>query len=84
MVSHPTGINEVEEGSFDIADDQLTLSLASVSVSSSSTAKSVTAVERRIHLRGDVLEYRLSMAAVGLPLQHHLAATLERQTAGSG
>ncbi len=59
------------------------MQLATTTVALTSTAKSVTAVERRFDLRGDVLEYTVSMAAVGLPLQHHLAATLERRPSAS-
>ncbi len=78
-VSHPTGINEIEEGTIVVDDAGITIELAASAVSLSATAKSVTAVERWFRLTGDVLEYRVSMAAVGQPLQHHLAATLERR-----
>lgn len=79
VVSHPTGINEVEEGSVEIDDAGLHLELASTSVALSSSAKQVTAIERTFSVRGDTLDYRVRMAAVGEPLQHHLAATLLRQ-----
>ncbi len=78
VVSHPTGINEVEEGSIDVDSDRITIELSAVSVSLSSTAKSVTSVERWFRFSGDAFEYRLSMAAVGQPLTHHLSASLER------
>lgn len=78
VVGHPTGIAEVEEGTVEADGDHLTIRLASTGVTRSSSAKSVTAVERWFRVDGDVLEYRVSMAAVGLPLRHHLAATLFR------
>jgi len=83
VVSHPTGITEIEEGTLELDGADLTLQLATSTVALTSTAKSVTAVERRFDLRGDVLDYAVSMAAVGLPMQHHLAATLERRPSAS-
>jgi hypothetical protein len=52
--------------------------LASTTVATTGTAKEVTALRRRFELDGDTLAYTVAMAAVGQPLQHHLAATLRR------
>ncbi|MEO6651067.1 MAG: FABP family protein [Ilumatobacteraceae bacterium] len=79
VISHPTGIAEVQEGTLRIdADGTLVIDVASSSVSLSSSAKSVTAIERTFRCHGDTLDYTVRMAAVGRPLQHHLAATLHR------
>ena len=79
VLSHPTGINEIEQGHVEVGDDALTLRLVTTHIGLTSTAKSVTALERTITVHGDTMEYRIAMAAVGQPLQHHLAATLIRQ-----
>jgi hypothetical protein len=75
VLSHPTGIVEVDEGTF----DGTTLVLRSSAVVGTGSAKRVDAVERTFTLDGDVLRYDLGMAAVGLPMTHHLTATLSRQ-----
>lgn len=79
VLSHPTGIGEIEQGDVESHDDFLTMRLATTHIGLTSTAKQVTAVERVITVHGDTLEYRVAMAAVGRPLQHHLAATLLRR-----
>ena len=56
------------------------MELTSTTVGVTSSAKS-DAVRRSIRVDGDELTYSLDMAAVGHPLQHHLAATLHRKTA---
>ena len=79
-LSHPTGIVEIEEGSIELAlDGALVVELATTSVLASSTAKEVVALERTFRIDGDTIEYRVRMAAVGVPMQHHLAARLERE-----
>jgi hypothetical protein len=80
VLSHPSGIVEIEEGTVSIADGLVLIELASTSVATTSTAKSVVGVERSFRFDGDVLDYTLRMAAVGQPMQHHLAATLHRTT----
>lgn len=78
VVAHPTGITEVAEGRFDREGGATVIDVRSTTIGLTATAKSVTAVERTFRLAGDVLEYTLRMAAVGEPLQHHLAASLRR------
>lgn len=78
ILAHPTGITEICEGSLTIVDGELRMEFESTSIGRSSTAKVVTALGRSIVLTGDTIEYTLRMAAVGEPLTHHLAATLNR------
>ena len=74
VVAQPSGLVEVDEGTW---DGQLLL-LRSRLVGGTTTAKPVAEVERRFTLDGDVLRYTVAMAAMGLPLTHHLAAELHR------
>ena len=78
VIVHPTGVTEIEEGTLVSEGDAIVIELATSSVGLSSTAKSVTAIERSFRIQGDQIDYTVRMAAVGLPLQHHLAASLHR------
>jgi hypothetical protein len=74
VLAHPFGAVEVLEGT--VADG--VLRLASTSVRTTSSAKAIERIERDVEVAGEDLRYVVRMAAVGLPLQHHLAATLHR------
>lgn len=74
VIAHPTGLAEVSEGTFDGG----ILRLRSMSVVATPTAKSVTSIERDLVIDGDLLRYDVRMAAVGVPLAHHLSAELQR------
>ena len=79
VVAHPTGVAEVEEGSVAVTQVGLDLNVQSSMIAATTSAKEVVALSRSIRLSADALSYTLQMAAVGLPLQHHLSATLYRQ-----
>ncbi|HET9076984.1 MAG TPA: FABP family protein [Acidimicrobiales bacterium] len=74
VLAHPTGVAEVTEGEVSGS----AIRLRSTSVTGTGTAKEVTALERDFDISADRLRYSVRMAAVGLPLTHHLAAELHR------
>lgn len=78
VLAQPTGQAELAEGTLTAVADGFTCSLASQVVNSAS-AKQVDATERRIDLAGDMLTTQFSMAAVGVPMTHHLSSVLYRQ-----
>ncbi len=69
IVTHPGG-----------AEDRhaVRLTLDSTVVAGTPTAKQVRATERRYLVTGNRLNYDIAMAAVGLPMTHHLTAELKR------
>jgi hypothetical protein len=79
VLAQPSGIAEIQEGTVVHTDGVIVIELRSKQVALTSSAKSVTAVERTLRLEGDVLTYSLAMAAVGEQMTHHLQATLRRQ-----
>lgn len=76
MLAHSFGITELALAS---PGTPGAFRFESMSVVCSPTAKAVSEVVRAISVRDGVLEYELSMAAVGLELTHHLSARLERR-----
>jgi len=80
VLAHPTGIAEIQEGPLIVdADGHIEMDLRATTVARTSSAKDVAALVRWLRVGDDELTYRLGMAAVGQPLQHHLAATLHRE-----
>ena len=79
VIAQPTGIAEIHRGSAS-ADG---LELIMDGLVRSPTSVEVSEVRRSISVIGDVLSYRLDMAAVGQGLQYHLEAELHR-TSGNG
>lgn len=81
VLAHPTGIVEVLEG-FAAPNmpgsDTFMIDLRSTSVTGSTSSKDVAQTERTFEITGDTMRYTMRMAAVGLPIQHHLAAELHR------
>lgn len=78
-LSHPTGVTEIEEGTVELGlDGTIVMTLATTNIGLTSSAKSVTGLERVIRITDDELVYDVSMAAVGIPMQHHLSARLVR------
>lgn len=81
VLAHPTGLTEVLTGF--VAPNApgsatTVVDLRSTAIAATATAKEVTRTERTFEITGEVLRYTFRMAAVGQPLQHHLAATLMR------
>jgi THAP4-like, heme-binding beta-barrel domain len=79
VLAHPSGITEIEVGTYTVDGPTITLQMASESIGLTPTAKEVTALSRQFRIDADELSYSLQMGAVGQPLQHHLAAVLHRK-----
>lgn len=80
VISHAFGVTEICEGTFTIYQDgdNLEIRVASTSLASTWTAKEVDAVERDFSVKAGEMHYELRMAAVGVPMEDHLVATLRR------
>ena len=79
VLAHPTGVTELEEGTFTVDGDVIEMELAATAIGRTASAKEVAALGRSFRVDGDSLVYTVRMGAVGQPLQHHLAATLHRK-----
>lgn len=80
LVAHPTGITELAEGTLVVEDDVMLIEVEATVIGRTRSAKEVTAVARSFRIEGDEIRYTVRMAAVGQPLQHHLAASLQRSS----
>ena len=79
LLAHPTGVTEIEVGTYREADGVIDVDLSASMIGLTPSAKHVSALARRLHIDGDELSYSVQMGAVGQPLQHHLAAVLHRK-----
>lgn len=77
VISSPTGLVEIDRAVV-TSGSELTIDVTASAVHRTPSAKSVTALVRRIVIDDDVLRYDFSMAAMGQPLTHHLRAELRR------
>lgn len=77
VLAQPTGQTELAEGLLVTAPDGFSYELHSRVVNSGS-AKQVDATVRRLELTGDTLTTTFAMAAVGVPMTHHLSSELRR------
>jgi hypothetical protein len=82
VITMPGGIVEID-GAALTHGPALSIEVTSLEVHCTPSAKPVTEIVRRITIDGDVLRYDLSMAAMGLPLTHHLRAELRRSVVGA-
>ncbi|ORA18544.1 peroxynitrite isomerase [Mycobacterium arosiense] len=80
VLAHPSGITEIEVGTYTVTGDLIEMQMATTAVGLTPSAKEVTALGRSFRIDGDELSYTVQMGAVGQPLQDHLAAVLHRQS----
>ncbi len=78
QVVQPSGISESYEGIVQSTEEAIVISLETVSVTTTATAKDVSAVRRVMTFDpgAQVLSYKMAMAAVGEEMTHHLSANL--------
>jgi hypothetical protein len=79
VLAHPTGVTELEEGPLTVCSGVIEMELASSAIGRTASAKDISALSRSFRIESDAMTYTVRMAAVGQPLQHHLAASLTRQ-----
>lgn len=79
VVAHPSGITEIEVGTYTLTGNVIELELTASSIGLTPTAKEVTALGRSFRIHDDELSYSLRMGAVKQALQHHLRAVLHRK-----
>ena len=77
VLAQPTGQTELAEGPLETRPDGFSCALRSQIVNSGS-AKHVEATIRRVELTGDALRTTFAMAAVDVPMTHHLSSELRR------
>lgn len=82
VLAQPTGQTELAEGLHISTAAGFTCILDSQVVNSAS-AKLVQSTRRQLELSTDQLTTSFAMAAVGVPLTHHLASVLHRQPAAN-
>lgn len=75
VIAHTFGTVEASAG----AREAGVLALRATAVVGTASAKQIDQVDRRYELDGDTLRYTIAMAAVGVPLTHHLAGDLRRE-----
>lgn len=80
VLAHPSGITEIEVGSYSVTSGVIEIELATTTIGLAPTAKEVSALGRLFRVDGDQLSYSVQMGAVGQPLQDHLAAVLHRKS----
>lgn len=78
VLALPTGQTELAEGPLTRQPGGFRAELGSRVVNSAS-ATVVETTERRLHLAGDELRTEFAMAAVGVPMTHHLSSVLRAQ-----
>lgn len=80
VIAQPTGIAETHRGTVD--GNRISFDLTGLVLTP--TAVEVKEVRRVLEVEGEVLSYRLDMAAVGRPLTLHLQARLQRTARPEG
>src|ERR1700689_2902407 len=71
VLAHPSGITEIEVGSYSVSSGVIEIELATTAIGLAPTAKEVSALGRFLRVDGDQLSYSVQMGAVGQPLQDH-------------